>query len=58
MTFERADELTPMAHALAAWVTAFDHLVKLAGDGGLEELDGGGRSGSCRSSNGPGIVCR
>ena len=27
-----------MAHALAAWVTTSDHLIKLAGGGGLEEI--------------------
>ena len=42
MTFAGAAELTPIHHALAAWVAAHDHLVKVAGDGGLDELDGVG----------------
>ena len=41
MTFEGTAELTPIDHALAAWVTTFDHLVKLAGDGGLDGFDAG-----------------
>ena len=45
MTFEGTAELTPIGHALAAWVTTFDHLVKLAGDGGLDDLDGVGLVG-------------
>ena len=40
MTFEGTAELAPIGHPLAAWVTTFDHLVKLAGDGGLDDLDG------------------
>ena len=39
MTFGGTAELTPIGHALSAWVTAFDHLAKLAGDGGLDDLD-------------------
>ena len=45
MTSEGAAELTPIGHALAAWVTTFDHLVKLAADGGLGDLDGVGLVG-------------
>jgi hypothetical protein len=40
MTLGGTAELTPMAHALAAWVTTSDHLIKLAGDGGLDQHDG------------------
>ena len=45
MTFGGTAELTPIGHALSAWVTAFDHLAKLAGDGGLDDLDAAGLVG-------------
>ena len=45
MTSEGTAELTPIGHALAAWVTTFDHLVKLVGDGGLDDLDAPGLVG-------------
>ena len=58
MVFWGTAELTPLAHAFAAWVRTSEHLMKLAGDGGLREFDWVGVVGFMQEMNGPGSSCR
>ena len=59
MTSEGTADLTPIGHALAAWVTTFDQLVKLVEDGGLDGFDDPGLVGFMQGFEQPsGTGCR